>query len=280
MNMNNDETNIESLQNLNDESHDVSADESNLDDVSTDSIDNNSNDESNKKKGSGFEKRIKKLNKKIAEANSEAEYWKNKALVSKETEGALKPAAATSQSINTSKPKFSDYSDIETYTDALTEWKIEQTLSAKEQKKVQQTTLSQHNERVNVYKATVDDFDKVLAKTETWNSPSSEMTNAIIEADNGPELLYYLGKNKEEYDRILSLSPTKQIIELGKLTAKFERQARKAEKEQLTQAPKPLANVKNTSKKIEISLNNDGLSDVEWRKAREDALREKRLSKR
>ena len=51
------------------------------------------------------------------------------------------------------------------------------------------------------------------------------MSHAILNADNGPDIAYYLGKNPEEATRIAGLNPLMQVIEMGKLSAKVAESA-------------------------------------------------------
>lgn len=48
-----------------------------------------------------------------------------------------------------------------------------------------------------------------------------ELLTAILESEQGPQLAYHLAKNPADVDRINSLSPRSQLIELGKLEARF-----------------------------------------------------------
>jgi hypothetical protein len=48
------------------------------------------------------------------------------------------------------------------------------------------------------------------------------MAEAIRAADNGPDVLYYLGSNPKEAERISRLPPAIQAKEIGKIEAKLD----------------------------------------------------------
>lgn len=51
------------------------------------------------------------------------------------------------------------------------------------------------------------------------------MAVAIMQSDNGPDIAIYLGMNKAEAERIASLAPPRQFMEIGRIAAKLEAQA-------------------------------------------------------
>ena len=102
---------------------------------STESVESTENDSGNensdadaesesesKKSGKGFEKRIERFNRRLAEKEAEIEHWRKVALQSAQG-GTQQVQPATQPIVSSEKPKFSDYNDIEAYTDAMTEWK-------------------------------------------------------------------------------------------------------------------------------------------------------------
>jgi hypothetical protein len=50
---------------------------------------------------------------------------------------------------------------------------------------------------------------------------SIPMAAAILEAEDGPALAYYLGQNPETAERISKLSPSQAVIELGRISARL-----------------------------------------------------------
>lgn len=70
-----------------------------------------------------------------------------------------------------------------------------------------------------------------------------EFLQAITELDNGHEVFYELGKNPEEAERILGLSPIKMAMELTKMGDKISKPAPKP----ISKAPAPVAPVKGAA---------------------------------
>lgn len=84
---------------------------------------------------------------------------------------------------------------------------------------------------------------------------------AILESDLGQRVLYHLAKNPEEAERIARLSPTRQIIEIGKLEDKV------IPPKKQSSAPAPVSKVKGASV---MQGYHENMSDTEyknWRKA-------------
>lgn len=63
------------------------------------------------------------------------------------------------------------------------------------------------------------DFHDVVLNPEL--QISALMTNAIVGAENGPELAYHLGKHPEEASRIAAMAPARQLLEIGRLSARL-----------------------------------------------------------
>ena len=255
----------------------------NLHDEENHESDNDNDNHDDKKKGNGFEKRIKKLNKKISAAEEEANYWRSEAMKAKTQPNAQTQNVSQYTSTDASaKPILSQYNNVEEYTEALTEWKVEQKLKQKEQQQYQTKNLDTYNQRVNAFKEKTPDYEKVVARTSDW-ATAPEISQAIVESDIGPEIVYFLAQNKAELDRVNSLSSHKRFIEMGKIEDKLIRQAKKEARaaednksmtKNVSKAPQPLS-ATNGKKNINLDASSESISDKEWRLAREAQLREK-----
>jgi len=85
-------------------------------------------------------------------------------------------------------------------------------------KSAEEARHSAWREKVETVKDRFPDFDIIAHNPQL---PVSEtMADVISEHDNGPAILYYLGKNPEEARRIASLPPARQGLELGRIEAK------------------------------------------------------------
>jgi len=110
--------------------------------------------------------------------------------------------------------QFETYED---YAEALAERKAEELLKQRETKQQQQALLEQYHEREETARDKYDDFDQVAYNP---NLPVTEaMAQSIQASDIGPDVLYFLGSNPKEADRIARLSPILQAKEIGKIEA-------------------------------------------------------------
>jgi len=119
-------------------------------------------------------------------------------------------------------PKLEDFADIESYAKAYAEHEKKvafQEIGARHQ---QQTAAQQRQALVAGWEEKAaasphEDFDEVVGDLK----PTSPGLAAIMEADNGAEIAYYLGKNPAEAQKIAALSPIAQIRAIGRLEAKL-----------------------------------------------------------
>lgn len=69
-----------------------------------------------------------------------------------------------------------------------------------------------------------EDFDAAMfsvSRIPMSDDVGLALKEAIAESDDGEELLYYLGKHKDEALRIAQLSPARALVELGKIGSKL-----------------------------------------------------------
>ena len=110
--------------------------------------------------------------------------------------------------------QFNSYED---YAEALAERKAEELVAKREAAKQQEALFEQYYEREETARDKYDDFDQV-----TYNEslPVTEiMAQSIQASDIGPDVLYWLGSNPKEAERISRLNPILQAKEIGKVEA-------------------------------------------------------------
>jgi len=227
-----------------------------------DNSDAETDDSESKKSGKGFEKRIERFNRRLQEKEAEIEHWRKVALQSNQSGTQAQPTAPQVQG----KPAFADFNDIESYTEALTEWKLEQREYAKQQESVVKT----YQQREQAIRAKDPEYDEVIAdfKDRYKHVNAPEVNQYIAESDVGPELFYHLANNTAEVDRILSLSPLKRVAELGKLEAKLSSvgtETKPANK--VSKAPTPVSKEKGVAPAIK-RIDDPNLSQSEYRQLR------------
>ena len=167
------------------------------------------------------EKRIGKLTKKWRTAERDRDYEKTKRLAA---EAELKKLKLTVPA--TDKPDPEDYEDTSDYLEALTDWKVEQKLNARQAEVTTETeeiTERQTADEVEDELETIADkgrdkydnyddlvFDKDLVITQ-------EMIETILQSDIAEEILYHLGQNPETATELGEMSALRAAREIGKL---------------------------------------------------------------
>ena len=152
-----------------------------------------------------------------------------------------------------SRPQREAYQDYEQYLEALTDWKADQKIRESETRRQGQSREEQirqyqanvqreYQGRVEAARTKYEDFDDLVS------DPSLPITvpmaQVIAESEMGPDIAYYLAKNRPDAERIARLSPARAAIELGKIEAKLaSAPAPKAP----SKAPAPIEPVGGTS---------------------------------
>jgi hypothetical protein len=128
---------------------------------------------------------------------------------------AEQEARRTTVSPNDLSPEqFDSYED---YAEVLAERKAEQLLAQRDAQRETQALQEQYFDREETARDKYDDFDQVAYNP---NLPVTEyMAQSIQASDVGPDVLYWLGSNPKEADRIARLNPILQAKEIGKIEA-------------------------------------------------------------
>jgi hypothetical protein len=229
-----------------------------------------------------------------ARAAADARVDKLTQLVEKLTAAQQQPAAPTEPVVP--KPQRDQFADPDAYDEALVSWATSKAATAaaqrtaeeldrrqKEQRDTEETARQrqaeqQHFESLrNGYaekraKLLEDpayaDFE-LIAEAETL--PVTEtMIGPLLIADNGPQVLYHLGKNPAEATRIAALNPLQQAVEIGKISARLAL----PERPQPSRLPRPMAPVGGNNGATPRAL--DELSTEEYAAQRLPQLRAER----
>ena len=103
--------------------------------------------------------------------------------------------------------------------------------------------MTDHLKRVESFAEKTEDFSEVLEGVE--DVPMSlAVQELLIHSEKGPELMYHLAQDRDEFARICELSPLEAARELGKLEFQFFSSAKesKGNKKARVQsnAPRPI----------------------------------------
>ena len=220
----------------------------------------------------GFKKRIDRFNRKLTEKETELNYWKQEAL--KATSNNQSSASSPASSEANSKPSLAQFNgDVEAYTDALTEYKLNQ----KELARQQEQLIKEFQAKEEQLRKSDPDYDDIIEdfkdKYKHVNAP--EINQFIADSNVGPELFYHLANNHDIIDNLLKMSPLKRIATLGKLEDKLESKSTNSTKVQVptvSKAPQPVSSEKGKPV-VSTRLDDPNLSQAEYRRLRQNKSR-------
>ena len=90
---------------------------------------------------------------------------------------------------------------------------------------------------------------------------------AIMQAENGPDIAYHLGKNPAEAARIAALTPQQQVFEIGRLSATLAQPTRPA----VSKAPPPLRPIGATREVATDANREESMDEVAERVRKRDS---------
>lgn len=175
------------------------------------------------------------IQKEKAKAEARAERRALKAYAEKLEAMSQKPVEKQEPKADDGKPTMAQFGDdVEGYVEAVAEWKIRQRSNEESQR------IAEQHERQTRVKA-----DKLYAEAEKFPgfdvdtfegvlTPS--IAQAVIDSDVAPQLMAYISSNADEIERIASLSPARQAVEIGKLEVKLSA----AKPVKVSNAPAPI----------------------------------------
>jgi len=168
---------------------------------------------------------------------------------------------AQQQAAPNGPPNPDNFETTEAYVDALTDYKMDQKLSQFQEKSKADERKQTEAQR----KATIEQNFSQAVQTasgrykdylEVVNNPDVFVSNALLEnvkeSDMAGDLLYYIGKNPSEAQRLSGLNGSAVAREVGKLEAKLAAPQQK----KITKAPDPIPANRGAS------TNTPGTSDL------------------
>lgn len=116
-------------------------------------------------------------------------------------------------------PPQEHFDSPEAYAEALAERKAEELLAKREAAKQQTALLEQYQTKEEEARDKYDDFEQVAYNP---NLPVTDVMAQTIQASEiGPDVIYYLGSNPKEAQRIAQMPPFLQAKEIGRIEAKL-----------------------------------------------------------
>lgn len=224
-----------------------------------------------KPKADPVQKRIDELTKARREAERNAEYWRQQAIKQepeKPTEKAVEPVK-TLADFDYDEGAYQQHLFSRARSEAVEEAK--RVLKDEQSRETSSRKLSGFRAKEADFSKSVEDYSEVV--TDPSLSITQVMADVAMEMDNGPEVLYYLGKNPSLADEIARLSPLSAARELGRIEAKL---LTKAAGEKVSKAPAPAPKISAVEASTKVSptqAESDKLSTEDWMKQRNKQLR-------
>lgn len=218
------------------------------------------------------QKRISKLTGKWRQAESERDYWRERALAQREPAPPPKPAPQAK--------KLADFNYDEEAYQAHLEEVVAEKAAAKAEAKLRESqqrerseqsrreSQSKFREREAKAREELEDYEEYA-----YTAPIDDVTDIIMAMDEGPRIAYYLGKNPETAARINALPPHLAAIELGRLDARLATEREQAKAKAVSKAPPPPPRLEATEPAVDKEP--DQMSMRDWLRWREKQLRKK-----
>lgn len=182
------------------------------------------------------------------------------------------------------------------YTEALVEWmadeKIKQFSADQEARERQSEAQKSQEEETRQFRAheadfadTVKDYEEVtdaaIGTFQQMGTPAcGAIGPALASSEVGPQILYYLGEHLEEARRIAALSPSRAVMEIGKIEAQLAASTEEEKGQEtrtpapVSQAPKPISPIRKSSAGVKLRPDDPAdaqrMSVDEWRRARDE----------
>lgn len=226
----------------------------------------NTEEETGKKDGSSFQKRIDELTGKYRDTERDRDYWKLQAESLKQAQPEPEPVAPgkTLADFDYDEKQFSEYVFNQAREQALNAAKAETTREQQIRKQ------AEFKSKETIFSEEAPDYFQVTRNPQL--RVTQEMATVIQDSPKGSEVLYKLGKNPELAAQIAELPPLAMAREIGYLEATLPKVSKKPP---ISKAPPPPPKVKGAGEVTTIRAtdpNSDKLSTEEWFKRRQKQL--------
>jgi len=222
-------------------------------------------EEKAEKKPNPAQKRIDELTRNRREAERDRDYWREQAMKKEPEKPVEAEPLKTLQDFDYDEAKYQDHLFAKAQEGAVDA--ARKVLKEEQGRETTSRKASSFRGKEAEFSKSVDDYHDVV--TNPGLSISQTMAEVSMDMKNGPEVLYYLGKNPDLADEISRLPPLSAARELGRIEAKVLSQNKKGETVSKAPAPAPkLAAVEASTKLNPSKGESDKMSDAAWFKGR------------
>ena len=225
-----------------------------------------------------FDKRIGQLTGEKHALREDRDYWRDKALTREE------PKVEEPKAEPPTRPNLAEYDhDIERYADALADFtqksidykadeavaelsKTAEDVSAKQTQDTQATERqNRFSEKSIEFSESNPDYFEIVGNTTLNITP--DMTNVLMELENGPAVTYYLGNHPEIAYRIAQKSPVSVAIELGRIENTLGQKAPSPTTSTAPEPPNPIS-----TSRAKVTKDPSDMTDKEFRDYRKKQI--------
>lgn len=177
--------------------------------------------------------------------------------------------------------QFEDGTADPAYLEALTDWKVEQRLQAREAERSAGEARARLQQAEAEFIKATPDYSEARATLEddpvVWNSPV--IGRAVQQSENPAAMMYELGKNPDLARQIAQMDPLSAGMALGEMRARLAKPAETPAPKapEVSKAPAPITPLKGVGAAPDDSyLGRADLSQSEWEARRERDLAKQR----
>jgi len=201
------------------------------------------------------------------EAKREREARESLEVRFKELEARVNPPAKTDDEVG-EEPRPDQFSDMYEYAKALAEYTADKKMAERDQQDKARKAAAEQEvkfkawaDRVNAAKNQLPDFDDMVQSSDV--KVSDPVRDAIIESEYGPQILYYMAENAEFAKKLGDMSIVSAVREIGKVEARYERDAKVSAPEAKavvgkSRAPAPISPLRGAVNTVDAGLDSDG----------------------
>jgi hypothetical protein len=201
------------------------------------------------------------------EAKREREARESLEVRFKELEARVNPPAKADDEVG-EEPRPDQFSDMYEYAKALAEYTADKKMAERDQQDKARKAAAEQEvkfkawaDRVNAAKNQLPDFDDMVQSSDV--KVSDPVRDAIIESEYGPQILYYMAENAEFAKKLGDMSIVSAVREIGKVEARYERDAKVSAPEAKavvgkSRAPAPISPLRGAVNTVDAGLDSDG----------------------
>lgn len=228
------------------------------------------------RKKPGVHQRIDELTKARRDAERERDHWREQAMRQQPAQPQSQPAQAAPQETGEPTLESCDF-DVTEFTRRHYAWQRDQE-KKQEQAQQRQSALA---EREAAFRADHPDYDQVVRNPQL--PISQAMAEEIMEAENAPAIVYYLGQNPQEAADIAQMSERAMSRAIGRIEARLSAQPASSPQpsqptpKTVTRAPAPVTTLTGAPA---VTKSYEGMSQREYEEARRKEREAKGLPNR